>query len=299
MSATPLTHLLTRSATEQDAINCNRFANRFKVKSSIFNFFNNPFEDPKVLLHYQYHRIKNNSLMHPLYWIMTLLGHSHQLYVASMQYEDIWLMRMIVFSHVVLTLMWAYICNKVSSTTTPGPLDMSQEKFKDFVSTITNLSNIIVVMATLTNGLFYAWQSSLGPCLSHEHEVFHFGCNPSHCNGGTPTFPLVQLLFGNIFVVTTLRSHSPFALCLSYLLTCASVVIAAILSPDPIQSLNPILAGFCTIFIYNTMEDSSVAMFKALLELETNNRENVAEQKHFIGNVAHDLKVRLYLISWA
>jgi hypothetical protein len=69
------------------------------------------------------------------------------------------------------------------------------------------------------------------------------------------------------------------------------VIAGAALSPSPTQSIPAILLALLSILIYVSMENNTVMMFTALLELSSTSRVKTAELKQFVGNVAHDLKV--------
>ena len=105
---------------------------------------------------------------------------------------------------------------------------------------------------------------------------------------------MIVLLIGNIFMVCILRSHSHWAAWVNYIITCISVFAAAALSNDTQTSGPVIFATLLTIIVYKDIEYNSLTVFKALLSLEFTNREKTTELKQFIGNVAHDLKVRCF-----
>jgi hypothetical protein len=52
-----------------------------------------------------------------------------------------------------------------------------------------------------------------------------------------------------------------------------------------------ILYAFLTIVISREMERNTYVVFNNLMQIEMNKRHQAGELKHFIGNVAHDLKV--------
>ena len=145
----------------------------------------------------------------------------------------------------------------------------------------------------------HVWKASLGPCLVFDSEgnqietndLYFYDCNPSHSIGTTPTDTMIMLVFGNILCITTLRSHSYWAAWINYSVTVVSVVFAAALSRHPFIAFPEFSAALFSILVYNLMESNSISLFRTMLELEATNRVKTAELKHFIGNVAHDLKV--------
>jgi len=151
------------------------------------------------------------------------------------------------------------------------------------------------------------FKSSLGSCLKLndetlkleviEEDKYYYSCNPAYEVGGTPVNSMILLLIGNIFIIVTLRCHSSWAARINYFITCITCITAASVSPDPSQSTLIILSAFLTVVIYESIENNSLAVFKALLEAETAKRIGMAELKHFIGNVAHDLKTPLHGFS--
>jgi hypothetical protein len=179
--------------------------------------------------------------------------------------------------------------------------ESNRKDFHSYVNSVTNLSNFIVIAISLVNGAAYVWRSSLGSCLvfdseSQEYELDNsdpnfYDCNPSFETGGTPMNSMILLLVGNIFIIITLRCHSVWATRVNYIVMCISCVAAAALSPDGCQSLLVILSAFLSVIIYEGIEKNSLTVFKALLDLEATKRIQTRELKHFIGNVAHDLKV--------
>jgi hypothetical protein len=224
------------------------------------------------------------------------------MYVLLTEYDEkVWFMRVILICRLLIVALGLWTYAKIFYYCTP--VDGDQKEFYHYVKVVTNFSNLIVVLVSLVNGIAYVWKSNRGSCLvfdatTSEYEVdnrdtYFYNCNPSFEVGGTPANSMVILIVGNIFIVSTLRCHSAWAARVNYWVMCLSCISAAAVSPDSGQSTLIILSAFLCVLIYNDMESSSLGMFKALLELQSTKRIQLNELKQFIGNVAHDLKVRL------
>jgi hypothetical protein len=108
---------------------------------------------------------------------------------------------------------------------------------------------------------------------------------------------MINLLVGNLYVVTSMRCHNSWASQLNYLVTFISIFLAASMTPNFNESGSAIFAAGTFISIYEGVEKNSLAMFGALLDLESTKRVQIGDMKHFIGNVAHDLKVSWFCLS--
>jgi hypothetical protein len=303
-TSNPILNRHNEMATEEDARNCYRhrltdqrgLPIAQKCFGSKFSF-----EDEKISYHYENFRITNASKTHVVVvWLTLLVLFIYGFVVSFTAYSnDLWVMRVLLTLRLLISLVAVF--NYYTIFYAAVPSDASQKLFRSYVSSVTNMSNFIIISIAVVNGIVYVWQSSLGSCmavnkdtniveLNHQDKYF-YDCNPSYEIGGTPTNSMVLLLVGNIFVVITLRCHSCWAARISYYITCVSAIAASVLAPDFGQSSLIIFSALLTVIIYECVEDNSLAMFTALLRLESTNRIQTSELKHFIGNVAHDLKV--------
>lgn len=295
-------------ATEEDALNCyNYYHKKVSHKSTQSTCFGNEliFKDENVRWHYDNFRILNVSAYHSIIWFSQFLLYSFGLLVLFTEYtHDLWFMRTIVSLRLIIVCIALFTYHKIfykAKTHKYGNDPALKQSFQRYVKDVTSLSNFIVIAISIVNGAAYVWKSSLGSCLyfdetTQKNEVknsdtYYYDCNPHFETGGTPINSMVLLLIGNIFVIITLRCHSPWAARMNYFLTCAACIAAASLSPDPGLSTLVILSAFLTVVIYDGVESNSMAVFSALLDLESSKRVSTSELKHFIGNVAHDLKV--------
>jgi hypothetical protein len=284
-------------ATEEDAKHCYNFANKEKERK--FYSIALPFEGG-IQLHYENFRIGRVSSGFVVLVIFCMLSFLRGLFISFTQYESIWLVRIVLIMRNVVCWAGLYLSYKIFYARVK-PDSASREEFGNYVSTVTNLSNFVIVVFALGNGLIYAWKSSLGSCVDvndnrthlKNSDLLHFDCNTGYEVGSTSTSSLIILLLGNIFLVATLRCHSYWAAAASYVVTAISVLAAAAVSRSPLISTPAVFVALYSICMYNSMESNSLTMFKALLDLESTNRVKTAELKHFIGNVAHDLKVRM------
>jgi hypothetical protein len=280
--------------TEDDARNCYKFTNKYTKADAVDNTLpfshRPPFEDESVQLHYENFRITSVSRFILVIWIMCLVVSIQGLLVAF-SYSNVWLMRTAMTLRVLISLLAFVNYYKIFYA--------SRQDFHQYVSFVTNSSNFIIISSAVVNGMVYAWTSSLGSCLNvnantteiEKSDHYSVDCNPSYEMGGTPVNPMLILIVGNVLLVTILRCHSRWAARVSYVVMCLSVIAAAVLSPDFMNSFIVIFTALVTIAIYNDVEVNSLTMFKALLDLESTNRIKTIELKQFIGNVAHDLKV--------
>jgi hypothetical protein len=291
--------LLADKPTEEDARNCYNFNKNKPTPANSFNFgHHHSFEDENIQRHYGNFRITRVSRSVLVLWILYLLTNGVGLVKSFTMYTDIWVARIFLFCRIIIALVGVF--NYFNIFHMRVHHDASRKDFHQYVSFVTNTSNFIIISIAMVNGLIYAWKSSLGSCLdvdestneNHIEGQFSYDCNPSYEIGGTPTHSMMILIAGNIVLITTLPCHSLWAAWINYVVTCVSVITAAILSPDFFSSVSVILTALFTIAIYNGVEDNSITMFKTLLDLESTSRVQMRELKQFIGNVAHDLKVR-------
>lgn len=275
--------------TEEDFKSCRESYSKQKEGVSLGQSF-----DEGIQLHYANFRIDSVS-----YGCLVLLIFNCPLFVygllLSFLQNEIWLMRMCMIARCCLCCVGIFLVNKVFLAKV-HPDNKNRRAFCNYVRVVTSLSNFLIVSFSLVNGVEYAWRSSRGSCLDDQDNtrygyLSNLGCNPSYEAGSTPTDSLIMLLFGNICLVAALRCHSYWASCLSYIIAAICTAIAAAVCRSPITSLPAMFFATYSIVIYNGMEMNSLLMFKAFLSFESTNRVKTAEMKHFIGNVAHDIKV--------
>ena len=282
--------------TEEDAEKCYTFANNMERGK----FYHQSFEEG-VKRHYENFRIERVSSGFTVMVAFGSINFSNTLYASLSKYDDIWLMRIVQMVRVIICCVGIYTNYKIFYGRVKPNTTASREEFGNYVSTVTSLSNFIIIAFALVNGVAYAWRSSLGSCLvdgeaielRKNNDYFSFDCNAGYEMGGTPGDSLLILLVGNLFLIATLRCHYYWAAFVSYVVTIVSVIVAAAVSPAPLTSSLIVLCSLYLISMYNDMENNSLTMFNALLALESTNRVKTTELKQFIGNVAHDLKVRL------
>jgi hypothetical protein len=287
-------------ANEEDAKRCYNFAsfaNKEKeIKVTKFYSIGQPFEEG-VQLHYENFRIGRVSSGFVVLVIFCIISFLYTLFISFTDYENIWIVRVGIIFRNVISWVGLFISYKIFYARVQ-PDCASREEFSKYVYTVTNLSNFLIVAFAVGNGLFFVWKSSLGSCLDvngnlKNDDAFKLDCNTGYEVGYVPIASLIVLLFGNVFLVATLRCHSYWAALINYVVTVISVFVGVALSPSPLASTPAIFVSLYCIFVYNSMESNALTMFKALLDLESTNRVKTAELKHFIGNVAHDLKVKM------
>ena len=284
------TYSMSVQPTEEDAKRCYSFAN--KEQTTTLYPSSQYFEDD-VQRHYENFRINRVSFGFALMAFCASFNSLSGLYVAFYKYEDILLMRMAMIArNIVVCVAWYTSYKIFYAREHPA----NGEQFKKYVSTVTNLSNFLIISYALVNGIVCVWKSSLGSCLDENGDMrhtdyFQLDCNPAYEVRGTPSDIFILLFIGNIFMVATLRCHSFWAVWISYAVVAVSVYTGAALSLSALTSIPQIFFVTFSIILYNGMEHNSLTMFTALLELEATNRVKTAEMKHFIGNVAHDLQV--------
>ena len=288
--------------TEEDARRCASFADKDNMRT---NFYSNgiPF-DECIQLYYENFRIEIVSPSLGIIIFFSFLFFVHGFVVSLVSYEEIMVMRGVFFFRVVNCLITFFTLYKIFYARV-NPETSTREDFKKYVQIVVRLSNFIVILNSMVNGLVYAWKSSLGSCLhfsedgtaTKNEEMFTLNCNPSYESGSPPYDAMLLLFAGNIFVIGLLRSHSYWAAWASYIITLAFVIAGAVVSGVPVNSSSAIFCAIFSIFLINGIENNTLTMFTALLELESTNRVKTAELKQFVGNVAHDLKVCTCMIN--
>lgn len=302
-------------ATEEDAMKCYMHRQRRDHSESTLQLVlrtflgnNNPFNNENIQRHYEHFRIRNISKKQAAVWIISIVLFTYYCIDLFFFYErNLWFMRVVISLRLSFCILALYNLYKVSYGGVSH--DADQKDFYSYVNSVTNISNFIVISFALANGASYVWLSSRGSCLVFnsntglyevdDGDLYLYDCNPSFETGGTPLTPMLSLIVGNIFIVLVLRCHSSWAARISYFVACMAAIAAAFVSPDASQSFTVILVAFMSVFIYDGIENESLRVFEALLDLETSKRVQMREMKHFIGNVAHDLKVQKHVLCCA
>ena len=288
---------LSVKPTEEDAHCSSKFIKSRLTDHNIFTGLT--FEEVGIQFYYENFRIDIVSRTTIPLVLLTFVIFIHVFFVSFKTYDNtIWVMRAAMMMRCVVYIAALYVVYKIFCRRV-RPESSTRKEFHQYVSSVVRLSNFVVVTFALVNGFVYAWKSSLGSCLViddnqvtvDETDYYFLNCNTAYEIGSSPTEPMLLLLVGNILIVATLRSHSFWAAWLNYIVTLMFVITGAALSPSPSQSAPAIFLALLSIFIYISMENNTVMMFTALLELSSTSRVKTAELKQFVGNVAHDLKV--------
>jgi hypothetical protein len=280
--------------TEEDAKRCSSFSPKDDNNEHLRSF-----KEEGIQRHYEYFLIQRASRTFVVLAFGMFVLFATALYSTFTDNGDIWVMRSLLIVRLLVLLLVFYIYYKIFHARV-YPDRASREEFHQYVNVVTTLSNVVVITLACVNGVAYVWKTSLGSCLEvdstgeefrNSRAVFYYDCNPSHELGTTPTESMVMLIVGNLLCIATLRSHSYWATWINYVVTVLCVIVASAISPLPLVAFPEFVGAITSIFTYNVMENTSRTLFKALLELEATNRVKTTELKHFIGNVAHDLKV--------
>jgi CheY-like chemotaxis protein len=262
--------------TEEDAHRCSSFVVDNISMSKYFISGGRSFDDKGVQLYYENFRIDHMSSSIVYILLLSFANFFHIAVTSFLEYENIWLIRSAIVLRNIICILALYVVYKVFYVRV-RPESSTREEFRRYVASVVRLSNFIVVAFALVNGFVYAWKSSLGSCLIiqenhasvNQDDHFFLNCNPSYEIGPTPTDSMVLLLVGNILIVTTVRSHSFWAVCVSYVTSLLFVIASAVVSPSPRQSVPTIILAVVPIFIYICMENNSFMMFTALLKLSS------------------------------
>ena len=149
------------------------------------------------------------------------------------------------------------------------------------------LTNVIIIGFQLVNGLLLCWHSYQGSCKS-------WNCRTTgEKSGDMTTASSFYFIVLYLLIISTLRCYSYWAICISCGITVAATVGAMFLSSQCPECLIMVLvAALSTCVATNCLECNTYALFNALLKFEISKRQQTKEMKYFVGNVAHDLKVR-------
>jgi len=290
---------LSVAHTEEDAHFCSQFNN---TRKNFISVGGSSFEEKGIQLYYENFRIEIvSSSVLLLILCLSSITFINGLASSLLNYNEIWLLRIALVIRILICCVGFYTYYKIFHLRV-RPETSTKSDFHQYVSSVVNLSNFLIISLAVVNGFVYAWKSSLGSCLHVQdgstevinNDYYFFNCNSSYEIGSTPTDSMVVLLVGNILVISTLRSHSYWAMWTSYIVTLACVIAGAAVSRSPFTSSSTIFLAIMSIFVFNGMEFNNLTMFTALLELASTNRIKTTELKHFVGNVAHDLKTPLH-----
>jgi hypothetical protein len=276
--------------TKEDARHC---------YDSCSNAFETSFADANIQAHYENYRIQGLTVDILLLWtaIMAMLtaDSTFGLYLLQTQYdaEDVIVVNIVLIGRVILGCMAMYVIFRISKAL---PADISLADLRQHTFVITSLTNAIIVGFSLVNGLMLCFQATKGSCEDAEEQHGFYDCNDSYETGGIPNGAVIYLFMTNIFIVTTLRCHHCWATRTSCVITILSIIVATFFTSKPVQSLLIILFACSIVVSARVLEKVSYTSFLAMLNLEMTKRDEAGELKHFIGNVAHDLKVLLCLL---
>ena len=234
--------------TEDDAEKCYLFANNEnKTKFCGISFgigvgIGHSFEEG-VRRHYENFRIEGVSSGYTIIALFAFINYLAALHSSFYYYDGIWCMRILLIARTFVSAVGLYTSYKIfNAKVKPG--HASGGHFGKYVSTVTNLSNFVIIGAALVNGGSYAWKSSLGSCFFHidgtedaHKDYYFFDCNPAYELGSTATDAYMVMLLGNIFLVASLRCHSYWAAWVNYMITLISVIIATAVSQNPWTSI--------------------------------------------------------------
>jgi hypothetical protein len=283
--------------TEEDAQCCTNFIKNSNTEKKLFT--GRTFGEEGIQFYYENFRIEIVSSSTIFLFITALAIFIPGSFVAFKFYDRaMWVMRAAMMMRCAACAVALYLIHKIFYRRV-RPESSTRKEFHQYVSSVVRLSNFVVISLAVINGFVCAWKSSLASCLViddnqvtvKDDDYYFLNCNTAYEIGSSPTEPMLLLLVGNILIVATLRSHSFWAAWVSYIVTLVFVIAGAALSPSPSQSVPAIFLALLSIFIYISMENNTVMMFTALLELSSTSRVKTAELKQFVGNVAHDLKV--------
>jgi hypothetical protein len=274
--------------TEEDAKNCYTKSPQYR---DIY------FSDTNIQKYYEKFRIDSVTLWTIVPWLVlsvflvaNALG---GIFVIINNYpSEILLQKCLIIARIIVCILIILNCGLIMKGVKKNS---SQADLFSYISLVTNLTNTIMVASSFVNAVVLISRSLLGDCGEHDYDhIYYLDCNDSHEYGGMPQAPFLLLVMGNIFLVTTFKCHHYWAVLLSYFIVVVGCIASIAVSPNPVKSLVP---GALTLFLfsfYRELETSTYFMFRTMLNLEANKRSQILEMKHFIGNVAHDLKTPLH-----
>ena len=299
--------------SEEDALNCCdykrwNYESKLPLKTHCWGLYKS-FQNENIQRYYQYFLINGTSTTPVIFWIVLFVLYAFafvHMFQLSNSIPLVREMRICSLCRLLLIVLTFYIYYKILyGKVTPH---MEKAKFKLFVNVITHLSNFIIVSYAGVSGVDFVIRSSLSSC-QHFYAVNRGGeveeqdrpdyiyCNPQYEDGSPPMVITLLLFVGNLLAVSSLRCHSSWAAKVNYFIVFVSIVIVAFQSSEVRESAPVMFIAVFFYSIYEGIESSSLPMFGALLNLESNKRAQMSEMKHFIGNVAHDLKVIYLRIS--
>ena len=283
-------------ATEEDACNC------YSEHSSDFKTY---FMDPAIQVQYEHYRIQSTTswstmVVGLLVVASVLVDSGVGLFIVETKYSNssLYVVRMVLMTRIVLCCIAMLVWYQILQFRKENGKGVVKTKKQSYGISITRLTNVLVIGLPLMNGLLLCWQVTGGSCQKgedgnylHSDEHFFFDCNVAHTSGGLPSSATLMLLLSNLFLVTTLRSFSYWALKISFVITLSATVIATLLSPKPTQSLIVLVGAALTVIMGRSQEEFTYTTFRSLLQGETAKRLLTKDLQVLISNVGHDVKV--------
>ena len=266
---------------------------------NIPNNFKTQFSNPSIQKYYEHYRIHLVTFGVVVVWLLVvaciIVTSSLSLFVLHTKYDHpLPVVQVVMILRILLGCLALFVCYKISRGV---PTDKTNGQFAVCSSCITKLTNALIIGFPLVNGLMLCWLASQGSCEEASERHFFFNCNTSYESGGVPNEAALFLITTNLFIISTLRCYSYWAILTCFVITIASTVVASLLSPNVSQSIVVVVAAFVTVIVGRGLEVNTYTMFKTLLDFQKIKRHQARELKHFIGNVAHDLRVRCRSMS--
>ena len=182
--------------------------------------------------------------------------------------------------------------------------DHSQRKYLCLLKPRT-LGNLVILWRAVIGGLNLIRRCYNGPCDSQDK--FHALCNPSHEVDQLPAVPLLIFVLGSFIMPIVFQCHSSWASSFSMMVTFGSVLVSMYFTNMPWILYVSVLGLLATAVVgVVDYEYSTASSFTSYMGVEQAVREkltaeneklsvteNANELRHFIGNVAHDLKTPL------
>ena len=167
------------------------------------------------------------------------------------------------------------------------------------------LGDILIITTTVYCAGALVALARNGQC--DDDKAVSLECNPVHDRHQLPMVPVARIFVNFIINSTTIRCHTAWVNLGSIVVSCAAVFIAMSYADSP-GVLYPVMGTFfiASLISLHDSEYSSAHAFVATVRAEQATRhkaiaenekriieENAKDLRHFIGNVAHDLKTPL------
>lgn len=181
----------------------------------------------------------------------------------------------------------------------------SQLNFLNFNIKARMMGDITMLWRVLIAGAILVRSCQLGPCTGGN--VSGGGCNPVHDQQELPPVHFAFLMCGTLFLPLIFRCHSAAVSYACVVLSFAAVGLSmTMVNADNFSYYRMACFAALQLFCAIHFEQTSAATFKTYASVEKAVREkltaeheknaiveNAHELRHFIGNVAHDLKTPL------